>query len=136
MNGENKNNIVRIKILGIGGGGTNAVERMINANVPLVEYITINTDDGGYFNSHAETKVQIGCKETKGRGAGADPEKGKLSAEENASEIEEVLSECEMLFITAGMGGGTGNGSCARCGKNSAKTWNFDRCCRNEAFFI
>ena len=72
--------LVRIKILGVGGGGTNAVERMLDANVPLVDYVTINTDDGGYLGSRAETKIQIGRKEPKGRGAGADPEKGKSSA--------------------------------------------------------
>ena len=80
---QEQENIVHIKIIGVGGGGTNAVERMLDANVPMVKYITINTDDGGYLGSRAETKIQIGRKETKGRGAGADPQKGKLSAEEN-----------------------------------------------------
>ncbi len=108
---QEQENIVHIKIIGVGGGGTNAVERMLDANVPMVKYITINTDDGGYLGSRAETKIQIGRKETKGRGAGADPQKGKLSAEENEAEIEQALSECEMVFITAGMGGGTGTGA-------------------------
>ena len=102
---------VRIKILGIGGGGTNAVERMIDSNVPMVEYVTINTDDGSYLGSRAKTKVQIGRTNTNGRGAGADSEKGKLYAEKSAGEIEMALNGCEMLFITAGMGGGTGTGA-------------------------
>ena len=103
--------VVRIKIVGVGGGGTNAVERMLDADIPMVEYITINTDDGGYYGSRAETKLQIGKRETKGRGAGADPEKGLRSAEENRKEIEEVLKGCDMVFITAGMGGGSGTGA-------------------------
>lgn len=103
--------VVRIKIVGVGGGGTNAVERMLDANIPMVEYITINTDDGGYYGSRADTKLQIGKRETQGRGAGADPEKGLRSAEENRKEIEEVLRDCDMVFITAGMGGGSGTGA-------------------------
>lgn len=103
--------VVRIKIVGVGGGGTNAVERMLDANIPMVEYITINTDDGGYYGSRAEIKLQIGKRETKGRGAGADPEKGLRSAEENRKDIEEVLKDCDMVFITTGMGGGSGTGA-------------------------
>lgn len=85
---QTTDDVVHINIVGVGGGGTNSVERMLDANIPMVKYITINTDDGGYLCSRAETKIQIGRKETKGRGAGADPEKGKLSAEENEAEIE------------------------------------------------
>ena len=111
MKNQKPEEIVQIKIIGVGGGGTNAVERMLDANIPMVEYITINTDEGGYNNSRAKTKLQIGKKETKGRGAGADPEKGCRSAEENIKEIEEVLKGCDMIFITAGMGGGSGTGA-------------------------
>ena len=102
---------VRIKIMGIGGGGNNAVERMLETNIPMVDYVTINTDDGGYRASHAQTKIQIGLRETKGRGAVADPEKGRKAAFENRKDIERVLQDCDMLFIAAGMGGGTGTGA-------------------------
>lgn len=111
MNTQTPEAVVRIKIVGVGGGGSNAVERMLDANIPMVEYITINTDDGGYNSSRAETKLQIGKRETRGRGAGADPAKGQSSAEENRKDIEELLKNCDMLFITAGMGGGTGTGA-------------------------
>ena len=111
MNTQTPEAVVRIKIVGVGGGGSNAVERMLEANIPMVEYITINTDDGGYNSSRAETKLQIGKRETRGRGAGADPAKGQRSAEENRKDIEELLKNCDMLFITAGMGGGTGTGA-------------------------
>lgn len=103
--------IVRIKIAGVGGGGTNAVARMLAAEIPTVTYVTINTDDAGVRAADAQTKLQIGKMETRGRGAGADPAKGLRAAEENRAEIEESLKDCDMLFITAGMGGGTGTGA-------------------------
>ena len=102
---------IRIKIVGVGGGGNNAIERMLEMNIPMVDYITISTDDGCFKGSHAQTKIQIGQKETKGRGAGGDPEQGRRSAFENRKDIERVLQECDMLFIAAGMGGGTGTGA-------------------------
>ena len=102
---------IRIKIVGVGGGGNNAIERMLEMNIPMVDYITISTDDGCFKGSCAETKIQIGQKETKGRGAGGDPEQGRRSAFENRKDIERVLQECDMLFIAAGMGGGTGTGA-------------------------
>lgn len=108
---ETNTPVVRIKIVGVGGGGTNAVERMIDASIPLVEYVTLNTDTGGYECSRADTKLQIGLRETKGYGAGADPQKGRRSAEEDAGRIEEAIKDCDILFITAGMGGGTGTGA-------------------------
>lgn len=108
---ENQERIVRISIIGVGGGGTNSVERMLDANIPMVKYATLNTDDGGFLCSRAQTKLQIGRRQTNGRGAGGNPEKGKLSAEENAIEIEQLLSDCDMVFVTAGMGGGTGTGA-------------------------
>ncbi len=111
MNKQTSEEQVRIKIVGVGGGGTNVVENMLDLNIPMVEYITINTDNGGYNNSKAKNKLQIGLRETKGRGAGADPQKGQRSAQENYREIEEILKNCDMLFITAGMGGGTGTGA-------------------------
>ena len=111
MKQQTRDPSVRIKIVGIGGGGSNAVERMLETNIPMVDYVTINTDDGGFHASHAQTKVQIGQRETKGRGAGADPDKGRRAAFENRREIEKVLQDCDMLFIAAGMGGGTGTGA-------------------------
>lgn len=111
MNEQAKESIVKIKIVGVGGGGSNAVERMLENNIPLVNYVTINTDNNGYYSSPAETKIQIGLRETKGKGAGADPERGFRSAQENRKDIENVIKDCDMLFIASGMGGGTGTGA-------------------------
>ena len=102
---------VRIKIIGIGGGGNNVVERMLEYDIPMVDFVTVNTDDGGFLASNAQTKLQIGLKETKGRGAGADPEKGRNAALENRKDIERAIQDCDLLFIAAGMGGGTGTGA-------------------------
>lgn len=101
----------KIKVAGIGGGGNNAVNRMINAGVKGVEFIAVNTDRQALKNSLAETKIQIGEKVTKGLGAGANPEIGEQSAEESLDEIREALQDADMVFITAGMGGGTGTGA-------------------------
>ena len=101
----------KIKVAGIGGGGNNAVNRMINAGVKGVEFIAVNTDRQALKNSLAETKIQIGEKVTKGLGAGANPEIGEQSAEESLDEIREALQGADMVFITAGMGGGTGTGA-------------------------
>lgn len=101
----------KIKVAGIGGGGNNAVNRMINAGVKGVEFVAVNTDRQALKNSLAETKIQIGEKVTKGLGAGANPEIGEQSAEESLDEIREALQGSDMVFITAGMGGGTGTGA-------------------------
>ncbi len=101
----------KIKILGVGGAGGNAVNSMINAGITGVEYIVANTDAQDLRKSFANTKIHLGSKITKGLGAGADPEKGKLAAEESLDEIEEILADTNMLFIAAGMGGGTGTGA-------------------------
>lgn len=111
MNEPLKQSAVKIRIVGVGGGGKNAVERMLETNIPMVNYVTINTDDGAVNTSHAETKLQIGARETKGYGAGANPEVGFRSAQESYNEIEKVLKGCNMVFITSGMGGGTGTGA-------------------------
>lgn len=107
---ENEN-VVRINIVGVGGGGNNAINRMAECNIPMVKYISVNTDTGAVKHSKVENKLQIGLKETRGLGAGGDPKKGWLSAEENASQIEKAIRDCDMLFVTAGMGGGTGTGA-------------------------
>jgi len=101
----------RIKVVGIGGGGNNAVNRMIDCGVAGIEFIAINTDKQALNSSKAEYKLQIGEKLTKGLGAGANPEIGMKAAEENRNEITESLKEADMVFITAGMGGGTGTGA-------------------------
>ena len=101
----------KIKVAGVGGGGNNAVNRMINAGVRGVEFLAINTDRQALKNSLAETKIQIGEKITRGLGAGANPDIGEQSAEESLDEIREALSGADMVFITAGMGGGTGTGA-------------------------
>lgn len=101
----------KIKVVGVGGGGNNAVNRMIDHGVRGVEYIALNTDQQALQSSQAEYKLQIGEKITKGLGAGANPEIGERAAEENRNEISEMIQDADMIFITAGMGGGTGTGA-------------------------
>lgn len=100
-----------IKVIGIGGGGGNAVEHMITENITGVEFVCANTDIQALKNSKAKVLMQLGEEITKGLGAGADPEIGRLSAEENRDRIHEMLAGADMVFITAGMGGGTGTGA-------------------------
>ena len=100
-----------IKVIGVGGAGNNAVNRMIEAGVKGVEFISVNTDRQALQKSKAGTKIQIGEKVTRGLGAGANPDIGAQSAEENKSEISETLRGADMVFVTAGMGGGTGTGA-------------------------
>ena len=102
---------VNIKVIGVGGGGGNALNCMVDAGVKDIEYIAVNTDAKALNRSKATTKIQIGAKLTKGRGAGNRPEVGERSAEENRDEIEASLKGSDMVFITAGMGGGTGTGA-------------------------
>ena len=100
-----------IKVIGVGGGGGNAVNRMVSDGLQGVEFIAMNTDQQALAKNHAATKVQLGSKLTKGRGAGADPEIGQRAAEESKDEIANALKGSQMVFITAGMGGGTGTGA-------------------------
>ena len=102
---------VNIKVVGVGGGGGNALDCMVQADVKNIEYIAINTDAKALLNSKAPTRIQIGAKLTKGRGAGNKPAIGQQSAEENRDEISNALKGADMIFITAGMGGGTGTGA-------------------------
>lgn len=104
-------NVVNIKVVGIGGGGNNAVNRMISNGIQGVEFIAINTDKQALQYSSAPTKIQIGEKITKGQGAGSDPMRGQKAAEESKDEIASALEGAHMVFITAGMGGGTGTGA-------------------------
>lgn len=103
--------IVMIKVVGVGGGGGNAINRMINAGMKSVEFVAVNTDQQVLNYSKAPEKVQIGDKLTRGRGAGGNPEKGQRAAEESRDEIGAALKGAQMVFITAGMGGGTGTGA-------------------------
>ncbi len=113
LNNEEQNfsSIARIKVIGIGGGGNNAITRMIEAGLKGVEFVCINTDAQALNHSAAEQKFQIGEKLTKGLGAGADPVIGKMAAEESKHVLEEVVEGADMVFVTAGMGGGTGTGA-------------------------
>ena len=104
-------NLAKIKVIGVGGGGNNAVNRMIDAEVKGVSFTAVNTDKQALLNSKAEQKIQIGEKLTNGLGAGSDPHIGKNAAEESKSELSDILDNSDMIFITAGMGGGTGTGA-------------------------
>lgn len=106
-----KENFVKIGIVGVGGAGNNVVNRMYDEDIQLVDYISIHTDDNGYKKAKAEKKIQIGLKSTYGLGAGGNPEVGRRAVEENIKEITEMIKGYDMLFITAGMGGGTGTGA-------------------------
>ncbi len=103
--------MAKIKVIGAGGGGSNGVNRMIDANLQGIEFITVNTDSQALLLSYADHKIQIGSKLTRGLGAGANPEVGRQAAEETQEEIKEALKGADMVFITAGMGGGTGTGA-------------------------
>ncbi|WP_088005769.1 cell division protein FtsZ [Indiicoccus explosivorum] len=103
--------LAAIKVIGVGGGGNNAVNRMIEHGIQGVDFIAVNTDAQALKLSKADTKLQIGGKLTRGLGAGANPEVGKKAAEESKEQIEEALRGADMVFVTAGMGGGTGTGA-------------------------
>lgn len=103
--------VASIKVIGVGGGGNNAVNRMINANITSAQFVAINTDKQALLMSKAELRLQIGEKLTRGLGAGADPDIGQKAAEESKASISELLKDCDLVFITAGMGGGTGTGA-------------------------
>ncbi|MCI9056251.1 MAG: cell division protein FtsZ [Oscillospiraceae bacterium] len=104
-------NVTRIKVIGVGGGGGNVVNRMVRSGVTGVDFVVVNTDKQALNVASAEYKIQIGEKLTHGQGAGSDPEVGRKSAEESRSQITKALENTDMVFITAGMGGGTGTGA-------------------------
>jgi len=106
-----KSPYAKIKVVGVGGGGSNAVNRMVEEGMPGVEFVSVNTDAQALDTSLAKTKLQIGTKQTKGLGAGGDPEVGRRSAEESREDISQMIGESDMVFITAGIGGGTGTGA-------------------------
>ena len=110
-NGNNLSGVAKIKVIGVGGAGNNAVDRLIESGLTCAEYVVVNTDNQALARSKASKRIQIGVQLTKGLGAGADPDVGKAAAEEQKAEIQEALKNTDLLFITAGMGGGTGTGA-------------------------
>ncbi len=108
---NNLSGVAKIKVIGVGGAGNNAVDRLIESGLKSAEYIVVNTDNQALARSKATNRIQIGVKLTKGLGAGADPTVGRAAAEENKDVIQEALKDTDLLFITAGMGGGTGTGA-------------------------
>ncbi len=111
MEAKQTESFARIKVVGVGGGGCNAVNRMIAEGLQGIEFIAINTDAQALLKSQAQYRVRIGDKATRGLGAGGDPKIGKAAAEESAEDLYEVLKGSDMVFVTAGMGGGTGTGA-------------------------
>ena len=101
----------KITIFGVGGAGGNAINNMIRSNLEGVEFVAANTDAQSISNSLAKNKIQLGLKTTRGLGAGSFPDRGRASAEENIDEIQQFLDGANMVFIAAGMGGGTGTGA-------------------------
>ena len=110
MRDSSGNYLAVIKVVGIGGGGTNAVNRMVDAGLGGVEFIAVNTDAQALLMADADVKIHIGSKETRGLGAGADPAIGYAAAQESRDELKEALKGADMIFVTAGEGGGTGTG--------------------------
>ncbi len=111
MGANNLSGVAKIKVIGVGGAGNNAVDRLIESGLTSAEYIVVNTDNQALARSKATKRIQIGAKLTKGLGAGADPSVGKAAAEESKEILQEALKDTDLLFITAGMGGGTGTGA-------------------------
>jgi cell division protein FtsZ len=111
MSNQSGNYLAVIKVVGVGGGGTNAVNRMVDAGLSGVEFIAVNTDAQALLESDADLKIQIGSKATRGLGAGADPSVGHAAAHESRDELKESLKGADMIFVTAGEGGGTGTGA-------------------------
>ncbi|MDR2089672.1 MAG: cell division protein FtsZ [Clostridiales Family XIII bacterium] len=116
---RSEENTAQIRVIGIGGGGGNAINRMIDTGVQGVNFLAVNTDKQALSNSKSENKLQIGEKLTKGLGAGGNPEVGQKAAEENLDDITRFLSGADMVFITCGMGGGTGTGAAPIIAKSS-----------------
>ena len=108
---EESTPICKIKVIGVGGGGNNAVNRMIHAEITSASFVAVNTDKQSLLMSRAPSRIQIGEKLTRGLGAGADPEVGRKAAEETRAIIEKALKDTDLVFVTAGMGGGTGTGA-------------------------
>ena len=125
--------IAVIKVVGVGGAGVNAVNRMIDAGLQGVEFVAVNTDAQALLMSEADIKLDIGRTLTRGLGAGSDPEVGRMAAEEHLEEIEEVLKGADMVFITAGKGGGTGTGAAPVIAETAKGLGALDHRCRDAA---
>src|ERR671919_1341504 len=110
MRDQSGNYLAVIKVVGVGGGGTNAVNRMVDAGVSGVEFIAVNTDAQALLMADADVKIHIGSQATRGLGAGADPAVGQAAAHESRDELKDALKGADMVFVTAGEGGGTGTG--------------------------
>src|SRR2546427_6749173 len=110
MRDQSGNYLALIKVVGVGGGGTNAVNRMVDAGLSGVEFIAVNTDAQALMMCDADVKIHIGSQSTRGLGAGADPAVGQAAAQESRDELKEALKGADMVFVTAGEGGGTGTG--------------------------
>src|SRR6187431_3331551 len=110
MNNQLGSYLAVIKVVGIGGGGSNAVSRMVEAGVSGVEFVAVNTDAQALLMTDADVKIHVGSKATRGLGAGADPRVGVAAAQESRDELKEALKGADMVFVTAGEGGGTGTG--------------------------
>jgi cell division GTPase FtsZ len=131
-----QNYLAVIKVVGIGGGGVNAVNRMIEVGLKGVEFIAINTDAQALLMSDADVKLDVGRDLTRGLGAGADPEVGRKAAEDHADEIEEVLKGADMVFVTAGEGGGTGTGGAPVVAKIAQGPRRADHRCRDASVHL
>src|SRR2546423_1863956 len=107
---QSGNYLAVIKVVGVGGGGTNAINRMVEAGVPGVEFVAVNTDAQALLMADADVKIQVGADVTRGLGAGADPAVGLAAAQESRDELKDALKGADMVFVTAGEGGGTGTG--------------------------
>src|SRR5438128_4889609 len=111
MRDQSGNYLAVIKVVGVGGGGTNAVNRMVDAGLHGVEFIAVNTDAQALMMCEADVRIHIGTQATRGLGAGADPAVGRAAAQESRDELKEALKGADMIFVTAGKGGGTGTGA-------------------------
>src|ERR671926_1941793 len=111
MRDQSGNYLALIKVVGVGGGGSNAVNRMVDAGLKGVEFIAVNTDAQALLMCDADVKLHIGTHATRGLGAGANPEVGQAAAQESRDELKEALKGADMVFVTAGEGGGTGTGA-------------------------
>ena len=125
-----------IKVIGVGGAGNNAINRMIQYGLRGVEFIAINTDKQALDLSRAKQRIQIGEKLTKGLGAGTDPLIGLRAAKENLDDITAAINGSDMVFVTAGMGGGTGTGAAPVIAGNCPGSWHIDRWCYHEAILL
>ncbi len=126
----------QIRVIGVGGGGSNAVNRMIQANMMGIEFIAINTDAQALLLTDAPHRIRIGDKLTRGLGAGGNPSVGCKAAEENAEEIYEALKGSDMVFITAGMGGGTGTGASPVVAQIAREVRCSDCRCGHQALYL